>query len=98
MLRTPILLGQAPRRRRPLRTLLVMGLLAAAAAGWLRGRPLPASLQPLLARLHPLAPMPAGPPPAATAAAAAPLPATPPPPTPPADPLTQAALARPDGK
>jgi len=96
MLRTPIPLGQRPTRRHPLRTLLLLGLLAAAAAGWLRGHAVPASLQPLLNRLHPAAaPVPVA---AAAPTPALAAPATPAPPPPPADRLKQAGLERVDVK
>src|SRR4051812_39241943 len=114
MLRNPIPLGQTPSRRRPLRALLVLGLFAAAATGWLRGHAVPASLQPLLTRLHLAARTPAEPSPAdAVAPATAPpgatlatspagpgpqAPATPPSPPPPADPLKQAGVERIDVK
>src|SRR6185295_10339765 len=105
MLRTPIPLGQTPTRRRPLRTLLLLGLLGAAAAGWLRGHTVPASLQPLLNRFRPAPPPPPAPAPQApapvTAATPTPppvAPATPAPPPPPADPLKQAGLERVDVK
>src|SRR5262245_19269205 len=97
LLRHPIQLGQPQRRRRPLRAFLLPSLRASAAAGWLRGHalPVPASLQPLLTRLHLLPPTPAepAPAPAATSAAApSPSPAAPQLPPPPADPLKQAGL------
>src|SRR5689334_6001201 len=104
MLRNPIPLGQTPTRRRPLRALLLLGLIAAAAAGWLRGHAVPASLQPLLARLRLPALAPAepsaspSPPLAAAAAPAVQAPATPPPPPPPTDPIKQAGLERVDVK
>src|SRR4051812_535588 len=97
MLRTPIPLGQSPTRRRPLRTLLLLGLLGAAAAGWLRGHAVPASLQPLLNRLHPAA-APAQAPAPVAAAALTPPPVAPAPPPPPADRLKQAGLERVDVK
>src|SRR5262245_15301308 len=101
MLRTPIPLGQTPHRRRPFRTVLLLGRLGAAAAGWLRGHALPASLQPLLDRLHlhPAAAAALTQAPDPVAAAPAPLPAAAPaPPPPPADPLKQAGLERVDVK
>lgn len=99
MLRTPIPLGQAPRRRHPFRTLLLLGLLGVAAAGWLRGHPVPASLQPLLNRFHPAAAALTQAPAPVAAAAPAPAPAAAPaPPPPPADPLKQAGLERVDVK
>ncbi|HEY8208532.1 MAG TPA: M23 family metallopeptidase [Myxococcaceae bacterium] len=83
----------------------MLGLIAAATTGWLRGHAVPASLQPLLARFHLATPALAEPEPAAgtattgTAAPAPQAPATPPPPPPaPADPLKQAGVERVDVK